>query len=69
MPFRVVIQRLLVFHGGMPIHTRVRGVNDGVTLIRRPSFPLPAGPQGIRYRLFTFHVCDTEVASFCWQAA
>ena len=53
----------------MPIHTRVRGVNDGVTLIRRPSFPLPAGPQGIRYRLFTFHICDTEVASFCWQAA
>ena len=69
MPFRVVIQRLLVFHGGMPIHTRVRGVNDGVTLIRCPPFSLLPGPQGIWYRLFTFHVCDAEVASFCWQAA
>ena len=69
MPFRVVVQRLLVFHGGMPIHTRVRGVNDGVTLIRCPPFSLLPGPQGIWYRLFTFHVCDAEVASFCWQAA
>ena len=69
MPFRVVVQRFLVFHGGMPIHTRVRGVNDGVTLIRRPPFPFLPRPQGIRYRLYTFHICDTEVASFCWQAA
>ena len=53
----------------MPIHTRVRGVNDGVTLIRCPPFSLLPGPQGIWYRLFTFHVCDAEVASFCWQAA
>ena len=69
MPFRVAVQRLLVFHGGMPILTRVRGINDGVTLIRRPPFSLLPWTQGIRYRLFTFHVCDTEVASFCWQAA